>query len=209
MTAAIATWFAEQLDETTPEKRVIAGTLERALRYGENPHQWAAFYRTARAALRRRHRRAGAGQGALLQQSQRHRRGLRARRRVRSQGNRRPSPSSSTPIRAAWRSAHDAGRGLRQGAGLRLRERVRRHRRAQPRSRCGGRARDRQDLHRGDHRAGRERRGEGDHRREEEFAPAARRRPARPARATASPSARSPAAFWCRRATTAWSRRPI
>jgi len=44
---AIATWFADQLDEDTPEKRVIAGTLERALRYGENPHQWAAFYRGA------------------------------------------------------------------------------------------------------------------------------------------------------------------
>jgi len=44
---AIATWFADQLGELTPEKRVIAGTLERALRYGENPHQWAAFYQTA------------------------------------------------------------------------------------------------------------------------------------------------------------------
>jgi phosphoribosylaminoimidazolecarboxamide formyltransferase/IMP cyclohydrolase len=44
---AIATWFADQLDELTPEKRVIAGTLERALRYGENPHQWAAFYQSA------------------------------------------------------------------------------------------------------------------------------------------------------------------
>jgi phosphoribosylaminoimidazolecarboxamide formyltransferase/IMP cyclohydrolase len=44
---AIATWFAGELDEHTPEKRVIAGTLEYALRYGENPHQWAAFYRTA------------------------------------------------------------------------------------------------------------------------------------------------------------------
>jgi len=44
---AIATWFAHQLGELTPEKRVIAGTLERALRYGENPHQWAAFYQTA------------------------------------------------------------------------------------------------------------------------------------------------------------------
>jgi len=44
---AIATWFADQLDEQTPEKRVIAGTLEHALRYGENPHQWAAFYRCA------------------------------------------------------------------------------------------------------------------------------------------------------------------
>jgi phosphoribosylaminoimidazolecarboxamide formyltransferase/IMP cyclohydrolase len=44
---AIAKWFAAALDERTPEKRVIAGTLERALRYGENPHQWAAFYQTA------------------------------------------------------------------------------------------------------------------------------------------------------------------
>ncbi len=44
---AIATWFAGELDEHTPSRRVIAGTLEYALRYGENPHQWAAFYRTA------------------------------------------------------------------------------------------------------------------------------------------------------------------
>jgi phosphoribosylaminoimidazolecarboxamide formyltransferase/IMP cyclohydrolase len=43
----IATWFADQLSETTPQTRVIAGTIERALRYGENPHQWAAFYQTA------------------------------------------------------------------------------------------------------------------------------------------------------------------
>lgn len=44
---AIATWFAGELDEHTPSRRVLAGTLEYALRYGENPHQWAAFYRTA------------------------------------------------------------------------------------------------------------------------------------------------------------------
>ena len=99
----------------------------------------------------------------------------------------------------------DAGRGLPQGAGLRSGQRVRRHRRAQPHARRRGRARDRQDLHRGDHRARRERRGEGDHRREEESAPAAGRRAARSEARTASPSARSPAAFWCSRATTAWS----
>ncbi len=45
--AAIASWFAEQLDQDTPQKRVIAGTLESALRYGENPHQWAAFYQSS------------------------------------------------------------------------------------------------------------------------------------------------------------------
>jgi phosphoribosylaminoimidazolecarboxamide formyltransferase/IMP cyclohydrolase len=45
--AAIASWFAETLGEQTPERRVLAGRLAEALRYGENPHQWAAFYRTA------------------------------------------------------------------------------------------------------------------------------------------------------------------
>ncbi|MEZ5828038.1 MAG: bifunctional phosphoribosylaminoimidazolecarboxamide formyltransferase/IMP cyclohydrolase [Hyphomicrobiales bacterium] len=44
--AAISSWFAEQLGQETPETRVITGTLEHALRYGENPHQWAAFYQT-------------------------------------------------------------------------------------------------------------------------------------------------------------------
>jgi len=45
--AAIAAWFAEELGEQTPKSRAIAGALAEALRYGENPHQWAAFYRTA------------------------------------------------------------------------------------------------------------------------------------------------------------------
>src|SRR5262249_28722497 len=45
--AAIASWFAEMLGEHTPKTKVIAGTLYAAPRYGENPHQWAAFYRTA------------------------------------------------------------------------------------------------------------------------------------------------------------------
>ena len=46
------------------------------LRYGENPHQTAAFYRSPRTARRRRDRATGAGQAAFLQQHQRHRRGL-------------------------------------------------------------------------------------------------------------------------------------
>jgi phosphoribosylaminoimidazolecarboxamide formyltransferase/IMP cyclohydrolase len=45
--AAISAWFANQLGEKTPKIRAIAGTLAEALRYGENPHQWAAFYRTS------------------------------------------------------------------------------------------------------------------------------------------------------------------
>ena len=157
-----------------------------------------------RAALRRRHRDAGAGQGALLQQSQRHRRGLRAGRRVRSRRRARPSPSSSTPIRAAWRSARSLAEAYAKAlacdpvsafGGIVALNRTARRR---------GRARDRQDLHRGDHRARRERRGQGHSRREEESAAAAGRRAARPEGARASPSARSPAASSCSRATTAW-----
>jgi phosphoribosylaminoimidazolecarboxamide formyltransferase/IMP cyclohydrolase len=45
--AAIAAWFAGVLGDTVPKTKAIVGTLAEALRYGENPHQWAAFYRTA------------------------------------------------------------------------------------------------------------------------------------------------------------------
>src|SRR5207244_11515216 len=44
--AAISNWFAEQLADPAPGFRVIGGRLIEALRYGENPHQSAAFYRT-------------------------------------------------------------------------------------------------------------------------------------------------------------------
>src|SRR5438874_603838 len=44
--AAIANWFAQQLDEPAPAWRAIGGSLVQSLRYGENPHQQAAFYRT-------------------------------------------------------------------------------------------------------------------------------------------------------------------
>jgi phosphoribosylaminoimidazolecarboxamide formyltransferase / IMP cyclohydrolase len=47
--AAIGSWFAETMGNLTPQRRVIAGTLADALRYGENPHQWGAFYRTSDA----------------------------------------------------------------------------------------------------------------------------------------------------------------
>jgi phosphoribosylaminoimidazolecarboxamide formyltransferase/IMP cyclohydrolase len=42
--AAIAAWFAGQRDEKFPARMTIAGTLRQTLRYGENPHQHAAFY---------------------------------------------------------------------------------------------------------------------------------------------------------------------
>ncbi len=44
--AAISNWFAERLDTPAPDFRAIGGRLIEALRYGENPHQSAAFYRT-------------------------------------------------------------------------------------------------------------------------------------------------------------------
>jgi phosphoribosylaminoimidazolecarboxamide formyltransferase/IMP cyclohydrolase len=44
--AAISTWFAEKNGETTPTYRAFGGRLRQELRYGENPHQRAAFYAT-------------------------------------------------------------------------------------------------------------------------------------------------------------------
>jgi phosphoribosylaminoimidazolecarboxamide formyltransferase/IMP cyclohydrolase len=46
--AAIAGWFAARREETFPQRLAIAGTLRQQLRYGENPHQAAAFYATDR-----------------------------------------------------------------------------------------------------------------------------------------------------------------
>jgi phosphoribosylaminoimidazolecarboxamide formyltransferase/IMP cyclohydrolase len=43
--AAVSGWLAEALGEAAPRRRAFAGVLAEALRYGENPHQGAAFYR--------------------------------------------------------------------------------------------------------------------------------------------------------------------
>ena len=42
--AAIAEWFAKLTKDKYPERMVLAGSLKQVLRYGENPHQNAAFY---------------------------------------------------------------------------------------------------------------------------------------------------------------------
>ena len=42
--AAVSNWMATAINEPTPRRRVFAGTLAQTLRYGENPHQSAAFY---------------------------------------------------------------------------------------------------------------------------------------------------------------------
>jgi phosphoribosylaminoimidazolecarboxamide formyltransferase / IMP cyclohydrolase len=44
--AAISNWFARELKTETPDFRAFGGRLIQPLRYGENPHQTAAFYRT-------------------------------------------------------------------------------------------------------------------------------------------------------------------
>jgi phosphoribosylaminoimidazolecarboxamide formyltransferase/IMP cyclohydrolase len=44
--AAISNWFADTLHEEAPDYRAFGGKLVEALRYGENPHQSAAFYRS-------------------------------------------------------------------------------------------------------------------------------------------------------------------
>jgi phosphoribosylaminoimidazolecarboxamide formyltransferase/IMP cyclohydrolase len=49
--AAISNWFANALGETAPAYRAFGGKLAEALRYGENPHQSAAFYRTPEQRL--------------------------------------------------------------------------------------------------------------------------------------------------------------
>src|ERR1700722_7281439 len=47
--AAIANWFADALGNDAPDFRSVGGRLIEELRYGENPHQWGAFYRTPEA----------------------------------------------------------------------------------------------------------------------------------------------------------------
>jgi len=45
--SAIANWFADQTSVETPVWRTFAGKLGERLRYGENPHQSAGFYKGA------------------------------------------------------------------------------------------------------------------------------------------------------------------
>jgi phosphoribosylaminoimidazolecarboxamide formyltransferase / IMP cyclohydrolase len=61
--AAVSNWLAEQTGETSPAYRALGGTLAQTMRYGENPHQQAAFYRTPE-------RRAGVATARQLQGKQ-------------------------------------------------------------------------------------------------------------------------------------------
>jgi phosphoribosylaminoimidazolecarboxamide formyltransferase / IMP cyclohydrolase len=44
--AAVSGWFAGQTGDAAPARKSISGALAQTLRYGENPHQTGAFYRT-------------------------------------------------------------------------------------------------------------------------------------------------------------------
>jgi len=59
--AAVSTWMAGAIGVQTPRRRAFAGTLEQTLRYGENPHQTAAFYTdgTARPGVASAHQHQG------------------------------------------------------------------------------------------------------------------------------------------------------
>jgi phosphoribosylaminoimidazolecarboxamide formyltransferase/IMP cyclohydrolase len=61
--AVISNWFAEALSIDTPRHRTIGGVLKEEMRYGENPHQKAAFYVTGE-------KRPGVSTAALLQGKQ-------------------------------------------------------------------------------------------------------------------------------------------
>ena len=47
--AAISEWFSGQNGETFPPRLAVGAALQQTLRYGENPHQAAAFYVASRA----------------------------------------------------------------------------------------------------------------------------------------------------------------
>jgi len=42
--AAVSTWMARHSDHPAPRYRAVGGRLIQTMRYGENPHQFAAFY---------------------------------------------------------------------------------------------------------------------------------------------------------------------
>ena len=133
--AAIGNWFAQELNDTAPDYRAFGGRLIEPLRYGENPHQSAAFYRapvvrfgvaTARQAQGKQLsynniNDTDAAYECVAEFDPARTRGLRhhqARQSVRR------------------RRGRKSGRRLSQGVRLRQDLGLRRHRRAQPHARC-------------------------------------------------------------------------
>ncbi|EKE43457.1 bifunctional phosphoribosylaminoimidazolecarboxamide formyltransferase/IMP cyclohydrolase [Oceaniovalibus guishaninsula JLT2003] len=49
--AAVASWMADRLEDAAPRNRIAGGTRVSTLRYGENPHQRAALYRSSQGGV--------------------------------------------------------------------------------------------------------------------------------------------------------------
>jgi phosphoribosylaminoimidazolecarboxamide formyltransferase/IMP cyclohydrolase len=47
--SAVSNWLLGEVGETVSDYRAFGGALIQSLRYGENPHQWAAFYRAGKS----------------------------------------------------------------------------------------------------------------------------------------------------------------
>ena len=179
--AAISNWFADTLHDSAPDYRAFGGKLLQPLRYGENPHQSAAFYR----APGERFGVATARQVQGKELSYNNINDTDAAYECVAEFD-----AARTAACVIVKHANPCGvaegtslrRRLPQGIRLRFHVRLRRHRRAQPKigRRCG--QGHRRDLHRGDHRARRHRGSDQDRRGEKESAAAAGRRPARSAR---------------------------
>ena len=151
--AAIANWFAGELGERAPAYRTFGGRLIEALRYGENPHQSAAFYRTpdARFGVAT----ARQAQGKQLSYNN-----------INDTDAAYECVAEFDPARTAACAIikHANPCGVAEGESLSDAYRkalacdpvsaYRRHRRAQPHARCGRGARHHRNLHRSDHRAG-------------------------------------------------------
>ena len=149
--AEIAAYLNQIAGNVFPSR--LALVLEKVddLRYGENPHQRAAFYReTTHRSAHARRRRPAAGQSALVQQPARPRRGVPDRARLHRPHRR--DRQAHRPGRAGLE------RGARRGLPARPRDRpgrvVRRHRRGEPGARRRHRPRDRRQLVRGGRRPG-------------------------------------------------------
>ena len=115
--AAISLWFAKDEGVTFPETLVGAAALVERTRYGENPHQRAAFYRTGEPRPGVATRAATAGQGAVLQQLRRYRRRLRAGRRVRRAGG--GDHQARQPVRRRDRRQPARGVGAKRWPAIR------------------------------------------------------------------------------------------
>ena len=183
--AAISNWFAETLQRRRAGLSRLRRQADRGAALRREPAPERRVLPRARRALRRRHARARCrASSSPTTTSTTPTRPMNASPSSIPSAPR-PASSSSTPIRAAWRKATSLLDAYRKALAC------------DPTSAFGGivalnRTLDAEaaqshhrDLHRGDHRAGRQRRGDQDRGGEKEPAAAAGRRPARSARAPA------------------------